>query len=802
VLRELADKIEQRMKTVSVGMALPIKRVERGHAMELSFAQQRLWFLEQLNPGTGFYNLMVSVRMKGELKVQALEESFLVVIKRHESLRTRFENKDGKPVQVIEPILDFRLELECGDARELESILREESERGFDLERGPLLRVRLIEMGEQEHVLMVSMHHIISDGWSLGVLIGELRRNYERLVSGKGENENELPVQYVDYARWQREWLQEEILERQLEFWREQLDGAPLVFELPTDRARPEVMSFRGSREWFRVPEALTTGLKHLSRKEGATLYMTLLSLFVILLHRYTGRGDIVIGTDIANRNRSETENLIGFFVNQLVLRIDASGNPDFHTFLKRVREVTLKAYSHQDLPFDHLVWSLNLNRSLKYSPFFQVKFVFQNAPLPAVELSGVTMSIMETDASATKLDLTLSLEEYDGGMRGWVEYSTDLFNASTIRRMVAHFQSLMNSIIENPSTRLRELDMISNSERELEPMQQDSQKALFERFKKKRTSTISLPQGELVTTELIGNGQTGCLLIKPDVLDPELPEWSKVNREWVENILLTHGAILFRGFGINSPQLFESFMRSICTQLFSENGEHPRRTINGKVYTPVFYPPESKICFGCLKSADSGGETTIVNSRKVFELIEPQVREKFIRKQIKYVRNYGDSLGLNWQTVFKTTDRKQVEEYCRQNGMEYEWIDGNRLRTSCVRPAYISHPKTGDKSWFNQAQHWHFSCLDRATRQSVSSIFNEKEYPRNCYYGDGTPIEDEVVRDILKIYKALEFEIKWQAGDVLLLDNILTAHGRNPYTGERSLLVALGDMLTYEDSQ
>jgi alpha-ketoglutarate-dependent taurine dioxygenase len=182
--------------------------------------------------------------------------------------------------------------------------------------------------------------------------------------------------------------------------------------------------------------------------------------------------------------------------------------------------------------------------------------------------------------------------------------------------------------------------------------------------------------------------------------------------------------------------------------------------------------------------------------------LIEPQVREKFIRKQIKYVRNYGDSLGLNWQTVFKTTDRKQVEEYCRQNGMEYEWIDGNRLRTSCVRPAYISHPKTGDKSWFNQAQHWHFSCLDRATRQSVSSIFNEKEYPRNCYYGDGTPIEDEVVRDILKIYKALEFEIKWQAGDVLLLDNILTAHGRNPYTGERSLLVALGDMLTYEDSQ
>lgn len=321
----------------------------------------------------------------------------------------------------------------------------------------------------------------------------------------------------------------------------------------------------------------------------------------------------------------------------------------------------------------------------------------------------------------------------------------------------------------------------------------------------------VNLPTKELIKITTLEN--TNLPVIEPIINDLDLPDWLTGNQELIETNLANQGAILFRGFQINTPTAFERFSLTICSELFNENGEHPRETVSGKVYTPVFYPADRKllwhnensfnhrfplkIIFGCYQPAQQGGETPIVDSRKVFQLINPKIKQQFIDKKVMYVRNYGDGLGLNWETVFQTQNKAEVEIYCQQAGVDFEWI-GNRLRTRTVLPAVIKHPKTGEFSWFNQAQHWHPACLDAITRQSLLSSFHQQDLPRNCYYGDGTLITDSIMQEICEVYQSLEVSFSWQQGDLLLLDNILTAHARNPYVGERKLLVAMGDMSSY----
>ncbi len=442
--------------------------------LPLSFAQQRLWFLDQLDPGSLFYNMPQAIRISGPLDTQALNRTLNEIVARHESLRTTFAVVEERPVQVIAPLLNVQMpavdlsELqESAREERVRRLARQEAQQPFDLSRGPLIRTKLVRLSDEEHVLLLNMHHIITDDWSHGVFVGELRALYEALSQGKPSPLEALSMQYADYAVWQREWLQGEKLEHQLSYWREHLTDAPPLLELPTDRPRPAIQSYRAAKQSMLFPKSMADGLRAVSQQEGATLFMIMLAAFQILLSRYSGQEDIVVGTPIAGRTRAETEPLIGFFVNTLALRTDLSGNPTFGELLGRVREVTLGAYEHQQLPFEKLVEELQPERSLNRNPLFQVMLTFQNAPRSSLELPGLKLSSMNSGGEAVvRSDLDLYLSEGPEGLNCAFMYQTDLFDEATITRMLSHYRVLLAAIIANPIRRLSELPLLTDEER------------------------------------------------------------------------------------------------------------------------------------------------------------------------------------------------------------------------------------------------------------------------------------------------------------------------------------------------
>ncbi len=429
--------------------------------------------MDQLESGSAAYTISAAFRLTGSLNTLALEQSLNEIVRRHEALRTTFAARDGRPIQMIAPTLALTLTINdlthlprLEQKAKLEQLAVEQVQRPFNLAQGPLLRVVLLKLGEEEHSLILTMPHIVSDGWSMGVLNRELAALYTAFSAGQPSPLVELPIQYADYVCWQREWLQGEALDSQLAYWKQQLGGSLPVLELPTDRPRPAVQTFRGATHSFILPVALTESLQALSRREGATLFMTLLAAFKTLLYRYTGRENIVVGIPIANRNRPEVEELIGFFVNTLVLRTDLAGEPTFRELLGRVREVTLGAFAHQDLPFEKLVEVLHPERDMSRNPLFQVMFAFQNTPMEPLILPGLAVSPVEIDSKTAQFDLTLFLEETGQGLKGMVEYNTDLFDATTIERMVKHYQVLLEGVVDNPEQRLWQLPLLTEAER------------------------------------------------------------------------------------------------------------------------------------------------------------------------------------------------------------------------------------------------------------------------------------------------------------------------------------------------
>jgi len=450
----------------------PIERVSRQAELPLSFAQQRLWFLDQLEPDSSFYNIPAAIRLQGQLNIFALQQSIQEILRRHEVLRTSFKTVAGQPLPVISPttelnwsIVDLTHLPPASQEDEVKRLAIAEAQKPFALDTSPLLRVTLLQLNSTAHALLFTMHHIAADGWSMEVLVREVAALYQAFSSGQPSPLPELPIQYVDFAAWQRQWLQGEAIANRLAYWQQHLSGAPAVLNLPTDYPRPAVQTFRGATYAIELSQELSQALKTLSQQQGSTLYMTLLAGFKTLLTRYTGSGDIVVGTPIANRQQSELEGLIGFFVNTLVLRTNLTDNPSFEELLRRVREVALGAYAHQDLPFEQLVEELQPQRDLSHSPLFQVMFVLQNTPMSELELTDLTLHPLEIDSGTAKFDLTLYVRETPAGLRATFEYNTDLFEASTIYRMAGHWQTLLAGIVANPKQQLSELPLLTAAE-------------------------------------------------------------------------------------------------------------------------------------------------------------------------------------------------------------------------------------------------------------------------------------------------------------------------------------------------
>jgi amino acid adenylation domain-containing protein len=492
VIAELAKEVEA-LGLAPQPAAPPMLPVSRERDLPLSFAQQRLWFLDQLEPGSAAYNISGAIRLAGRLDTDALAQSLSEIIRRHEALRTTFDLRHGQPAQIINeaqpvslPYVDLGQLPESEREARVRELAIEDATRPVDLKRGPLARFSLLRLSDESHVLLVTMHHIISDGWSIGVFVRELASLYAAFSESEASPLEELQLQYADYAVWQKEWLRGEMLERQLAYWSQQLEGAPPLLELPADRPRPPLQTFKGATYTLELPRSLSEAAKELSSREEVTLFMTLLATFKVLLHYHSGAKDLVVGMDVANRNRVESEGLIGFFVNQLVLRTKLEGELSFREFLRRVREVTLGAYEHQDLPFDKLVEVLRPERDLSRNPLFQVMFGLLNAPLPPLETAGLSMSLVEFDNETSVFDLSLYLTDTERGMTGALRYNTDLFDSSTVARLARHFEMLVGKVTSDPAAAINELvGALAEADREERSSRQDEFKATRQRMLK-----------------------------------------------------------------------------------------------------------------------------------------------------------------------------------------------------------------------------------------------------------------------------------------------------------------------------
>jgi amino acid adenylation domain-containing protein len=474
-----AEKIAQfeeflKKKGIEDRRSLAITRQNSSGPFELSFGQQRIYFLEQFEKGSSSNVIPTAVNITGHLNMDVLLRCFNEIIRRHESLRTTFHMAEDKPVQVVAPVEEATVYIDTINLMkipeplrqaEVHKLLSEQSQKPFDLSKGPLLRLLLVQLSKYEHVLLMTMHHIISDNWSIGVLIREMTELYDAFCHGKPPHLPQLQIQYTDYASWQRQWLKGKILKDRLEFWKKNLEGAAPLLGIPSDKPRPAVQSNRGSLKAFTLPGNILQSLKAFGHEEGASLFMVLLAAFKVLLYKYSGQEDIVIGTPVAGRGNIETENLIGLFINTIALRTSFAGDMPFRQMLRKVRQSVLEALNHQDLPFEKVVEELNPERNISYNPIFQAMFVMQNAPMPTLNLTDLSLSVIPVDSGFAQFDLSMTVWEEDDILKGTLEYSTDLFYSKTIDRMLGHFVTLIKGITENPDQQLCRLPILTPDE-------------------------------------------------------------------------------------------------------------------------------------------------------------------------------------------------------------------------------------------------------------------------------------------------------------------------------------------------
>lgn len=826
-----------------------IPRASREGSLPLSYAQQRLWLLDQLEGANAAYNMTDVSKLSGDLNVDALQAAINTLIQRHEPLRTCFRMEGDLPRQFI--IDTCALEIDIHDLTDLvaserdgeaKRVLDADAERAFDLRNAPMLRVTLVRLVAQTHLLQLVVHHIAADAWSMGILAQEFAHCYRAFASGSVPALPPLPIQYADYACWQRSEARQQQLAQSIDYWRKQLHGAPQLIKLPHDKQRPTQPDYQGASIALTLPADQVQALKIHGQAQGATLYMVLLNIFNCMLQRATGASDFIVGADIANREEQALEGLIGFFVNLLPLRASLGANENFTERLAKLRDTLLSAYQHQQAPFDKLVEVLQPPRLPGVNPLVQVLFVMQNTPVVETTLPGLTMDVVNSQHENSKFDLAVFVEEVpdtnDPDAKNQITmrwlYRTNLFHPETIELIKQGFQTLAAQVAADPEQALAQWqwraptatgELTSNGEKmqtgqsERDDVRASRKQSKLSKLKGARPTAISdAPEDQVKISTLAASPAHNAL---PLVVEPKWPEldptrWAEQARPWIEDRLQRHGGVLFRGFNLPDPAAFEQFAQAIEPSLFGRYGDLPKNTSGKNIYHSTPYPEKQMILFHnesshmaqwprkqwfyCETPAKMGGCTPIVDCREVYRQLPADIIAPLERNGLLYVRHFTDKLDVKWQDFFKTEDRLEVEAQCRKTGMRWQWYDQDNLRIEQQCPAVITHPDTGEKSFFNQVRLHHESCLEPEIRSNLHSLFGADRLPRNVYYGDGSVIEDAVMDEIGRIYEACAVRFTWQKADVIMLDNMLVAHARDPYEGERKICVAMGQMVQRDD--
>ncbi|WP_431261465.1 condensation domain-containing protein [Roseateles chitinivorans] len=838
---------------------VPLVPIDGSVGRILSPAQRRLWLVERMTPRADreahpAYNMAAALHLDGELDAAALQGAIDALVARHEVLRTVYpENDEGESIAVLRPAAPVDLPM-----RDLSALSREDRRtavdaalaaqevRAFDLAGDGLLRAELLHLSPDQHVLLLCVHHIACDGWSVGVFVRDLTAAYASVRTGTAPDWPALTVQYADYAQWQTRQLAatQPALSAH---WRDTLRGAPVLSTLPPDRERPPVTSMAGDTVPVTLSKAEADAITGLARSQGSTPFLVMMAAFLALMHRRTGSDDLVVGTDVAGRDLPALEPLIGFFVNVVPLRsrrLGAAAGPmgahgarpagdgasgrgeTFAGWLTQVRELGLTAFEHGAMPFDQIVDAAGVPRSRRHGPLVQVLFVVQNTPDARLDLPGLTVRLESRPPVTSKFDLAVFVTDTADGLRAEWVFATALYERATVEAAAQDWRTLLQRATAEPQTPLDALlDGLPLSSPP--PLQEPTMTSLPPPVDKlgKLGKLAALgkragPAAEgapapaatpAVRLSTLADDRRFPLIVEATRPDLDAVAWARANRDVVEPLLLKHAGLLLRNFGLRTPQEFEAFAESIEPELFGGYGDLPKKEGGRNTYRSTPYPERQMILFHnesahlerwprkqwffCELPSPVGGATPIVDCRDMLRRLPAELVEEFERKGLRYVRTFTPRLDVSWQDFFKTTDRAEVEARLTQAGTDFAWLDADTLQTRTRCPAVVKHPLTGERVFFNQVQLHHVSCLEPEVREDLLGLVGPDRMPRHVTFGDGSPIPDETMAVVGQAYEACAVRLDWRQGDIIMLDNMLAAHARDPYEGPRKIVVAMGAM-------
>lgn len=779
-----------------------MKREEIEDIYTLSPTQAGMLFQALAQPEGGVYFEQGVCTLRGPLNTAVFNDAWQRVVARHAVLRTSFAWAGlSKPVQIVHRAvqlpfaeMDWRTRTAAEQQQRERLFLQDNRRRGVSLSEAPLMRLSLLRLADDVHRCVWGIHHLIHDAWSTFLLLGEVLAIYEALLNGREPQLPPAPA-FRDYIAWQKR----QTLEDAESYWRQTLRGFTEPTPLPHVQTAPSSAAPFGQEEAFLSAEA-TAELNAFARQQQLTLNTVLLGAWALYLGRMSGRRDIVFGTVLSGRppELPGVAEMIGPLINTLPTRVLLPEQATLLDWLQELQRAQLRLRDFEHTPLRSVQsWSEIANGQ----PLFNSIVIFQNAfgDLSGKQVAGVCI---EQVHSLGHSNFPLSLRVTPRA-RLWLEalYDASRFSAESVNTILTEFQSVLLSLVKQPTARLGEFLTVAR-------------RTFSKKLNQVQPKAVVLAAQELVVCEPLQSGGAFPLLVRPHALELDLTDWAAGNRAWIESALLRHGALLFRGFRVNALQSFERFMQTLSPELLEyRERSTPRTQLQGKVYSSTEYPPHQeiafhnefsyaytwpmKIAFGCVQASATGGETPLADSRAVYAKLSPALRKRFEQEGVMYVRNYGAGIDLSWEEAFQTTDRAVVEAYCRQAPLAFEWRVGNRLRTRQIRHAVTQHPRTREMVWFNQAHLFHLTNLEPAVRQAMAETFSPDELPRNAYYGSGAPIEDDVLEEIRTVYQAASIRFPWQPGDVLLLDNVLIAHGRRSFTGARKIIVAMAEPFT-----